>query len=84
MHEAWIHLAEDVRTSGANVNIMAVDRQYNVEAVKKLDIQHYPTIRLYQGKSFKDLQYDEDLDGKDLTLNKFNEFLSSNGVRSPT
>ena len=34
MHDAWIGLADDVRTSGAQVNIMAVDRQYNLDTVK--------------------------------------------------
>ena len=40
-----------------------------------MGIEHYPTIRLYQGKSFKELEYNEDLDGKDLTKEKFMAFL---------
>ena len=84
MHEDWIHLADDVRTSGANVNIMAVDRQYNEKFIQKQDIDHYPTIRLYQGKSFKEFKYDDDDDeGKDLTEKNFQEFLKKNGVRTP-
>ena len=38
MRDAWIDLADDVRTSGADVNIMAIDSEHNKEAVKKLDI----------------------------------------------
>ena len=84
MHEAWIKLAEDVRTSGADVNIMAVDRQYNEKAMEKLDIEHYPTIRLYQGKSFKEFKHNEDdEEGKDLTEKNFQEFLKNNGIRTP-
>ena len=84
MHDEWIHLADDVRTSGADVNIMAVDKQYNDKAVQKLEIEHYPTIRLYQGKTFKEFKYNEDdEEGKDLNEKNFQAFLAQNGIKTP-
>ena len=87
MHEEWIQLAKDVKDSGADVNVMAINRQYNEDAVYKYDIEEYPTIRLYKSAGLSrgpaemvEFDYDND---SNLTEDAFQKFLSKNGVKTP-
>eukprot|EP00355_Strombidium_rassoulzadegani_P008851 CAMPEP_0168621568 /NCGR_PEP_ID=MMETSP0449_2-20121227/7769_1 /TAXON_ID=1082188 /ORGANISM="Strombidium rassoulzadegani, Strain ras09" /LENGTH=106 /DNA_ID=CAMNT_0008662707 /DNA_START=136 /DNA_END=456 /DNA_ORIENTATION=- len=78
MHQAWIDLAQKLK---GNLNVLAVSRDYNLDAMKSLQVFKYPTIRLYKGASDKDfVEFTQSDDGHDLTEESFLSFLQKNGV----
>ena len=48
MHNEWINLANQVYFKRQNINIIAVSRENNREAIRRYRVEKYPTIRLYK------------------------------------
>ena len=69
MHQDWINLAERLKDS---VNVMAVSRDYNLDALRKLHVSKYPTIRLYKGEGLENfVEYPQTEEGDELHEEKF-------------
>ena len=80
MHQGWIQLADKVQEmTDKPVNVIAVSRDDNPDAVRKFDVHAYPTIRLY--KTPKDfVTYAQKDDGSNLKQQDFLQFLEANNI----
>ena len=64
MHQAWINLSDKLKNK---VNVMAVSRDYNHDAIRSLGVYQYPTIRLYKGPNARDyVEYPANDEGTNL------------------
>ena len=51
MHQAWIDLADKAVHEKLPVNVMAINREDNINAIRHFRVMSYPSIRLYKGSS---------------------------------
>ena len=84
MHDTWVQMADAVRDLDLHFDMLAVEREDNEQAVRSLDITHFPTVRLYKptsdGERTTFVEFKQDQDGRNLNFTEFAKFLIANGV----
>ena len=54
MHQSWIDLADQVAHNNLNLNVMALNREDNLNAIRHFRVMSYPSIRLYKATNDKE------------------------------